>query len=140
MKAWLITACAATLMLFSAPAWVHHSYAMFDTSRKVSVSGTITEFHWTNPHASFKVSALTPTGASEVWAVEMGSPNNLVREGWKRTTLKPGDKVTVTMTPLRDGSPGGSYLGIMLADGKSLGKPQSGSAQPASAQSAAPAR
>ncbi|HEX4025379.1 MAG TPA: DUF6152 family protein [Steroidobacteraceae bacterium] len=134
MKSGSIVLGALTLMLFSAPAWVHHSYAMFDPTRKISVSGTITEFHWTNPHASFKVSATTAAGAPEIWAVEMGSPNNLIREGWKRTTLKPGDQVTVTVTPLRDGSPGGSYLGIVLADGKTLGKPQAQAAPaPASA-------
>ncbi len=124
MKSGLIAGCAMTLMLFSAPAWVHHSYAMFDTTRKVSVSGTVTEYHWTNPHASFKVSATSAAGASEIWAVEMDGPSNLIREGWKRTTLKPGDRVTVTVVPLRDGRPGGSYVGIVLADGKTLGKPQ----------------
>ncbi|MGH8141351.1 MAG: DUF6152 family protein [Steroidobacteraceae bacterium] len=118
-----VAACGVMLMLCVPAAYAHHSFAMFDQTKKVSVSGTITEFHWTNPHASFKLNVVESTGALQVWAVEMNGPNNLIREGWKRTTLKPGDKVTVTVVPLRDGQPGGSYLGIILADGKALGKP-----------------
>ena len=106
------------------PAFAHHSGAMFDTSKKVDVSGTIVDFNWSNPHANFKVNLEKPGGVSEVWAVEMNSPNNLVRDGWKRTTLKAGDKVTVTVRPLRDGTPGGQYVSIVLADGKVLGGEQ----------------
>jgi hypothetical protein len=106
------------------PAIAHHSGAMFDASRKVDISGTIVDFNWSNPHANFKVTVDKSDGTSEVWAVEMNSPNNLVREGWKRTTLKPGDKVTVTVRPLRDGTPGGQYVSIMLSDGKVLGGEQ----------------
>jgi hypothetical protein len=107
------------------PAFAHHSGAMFDIARKVDISGTIIDFNWSNPHANFKVNVDKPGGAPEVWAVEMNSPNNLVRDGWKRTTLKPGDKVTVTVRPLRDGTPGGQYVSIVLADGKVLGGEQS---------------
>jgi hypothetical protein len=106
------------------PASAHHSGAMFDTSKKVDVSGTIIDFNWSNPHANFKVNVAKPDGSSEVWAVEMNSPNNLVRDGWKRTTLKAGDKVTVTVRPLRDGTPGGQYVAIVLADGRVLGGEQ----------------
>jgi len=113
-----------SLTVGTGPAWAHHSGAMFDTSKKVDVSGTVVDFNWSNPHANFKVNVDKPGGVSEVWAVEMNSPNNLVREGWKRTTLKPGDKVTVTVRPLRDGTPGGQYVSIKLADGTVLGGEQ----------------
>jgi len=116
--------CCGVLLLFSTPAYVHHSGAMFDLSRSVQITGTVTEFSWTNPHSSFKVSVPNSDGTHSIWGVEMNSPNNLVRAGWKRTTIKPGDKVTVTVRPLRDGAPGGQYVSIVLPDGTHLGGEQ----------------
>jgi hypothetical protein len=124
MRALNIRGFAVTLLAFSSPAYVHHSGAMFDISKEVKIAGTIAEFNWTNPHANFKVVVVGADGVSQSWAVEMNSPNNLVREGWKRTTLKPGDKVTVTVRPLRDGTPGGQYVSIVLPDGQALGGEQ----------------
>jgi len=122
---WTATAiCCAALLLFSTPAYVHHSGAMFDLTRSVQITGTVTEFSWTNPHSSFKVSVPNSDGTHSIWGVEMNSPNNLVRAGWKRTTIKPGDKVTVTVRPLRDGAPGGQYVSIVLPDGTHLGGEQ----------------
>lgn len=118
------TAMLVGLVALFNPAYAHHSGAMFDITKKVDISGTIIDFNWSNPHANFKVNVEKPGGVAEVWAVEMNSPNNLVREGWKRTTLKPGDKVTVTVRPLRDGTPGGQYVSITLADGRVLGGEQ----------------
>jgi hypothetical protein len=127
---------AAALMCVSAPAWVHHSGAMFDTTKEQTITGTITEFSWTNPHSSFKVAVTGADGKEEIWAIEMNSPQNLIPQGWKRTTLKQGDKVTVTVRPLRDGKPGGSYMAITLADGTRLsgnGPGQSNYGAPAAA-------
>ena len=111
---------ASLLTAASMVSWAHHSGAMFDRGKTTTITGTITEFNWTNPHSSMKVE-VTTDGKTESWAIEMNSPNNLVREGWKRTTLKPGDKVTVTINPLREGKPGGWYVAIKLPDGKQLG-------------------
>jgi hypothetical protein len=109
------------LLGVSHPAWVHHSGAMFDRTTTKVITGTVVEFTWTNPHASFKVEVTGASGQPEIWAIEMNSPNNLVREGWKRTSIKAGDKVSVTINPLRDGRPGGWYVSILLADGRRLG-------------------
>ncbi|MGH8219775.1 MAG: DUF6152 family protein [Steroidobacteraceae bacterium] len=118
---WLTTAgFAVVVALFSTPAYVHHSGAMFDGSKDVKISGTVMEFHWTNPHSSFKLSVPDGHGSQSIWSVEMGGPNNLIHEGWKRTTLKPGDKVTATVHPLKDGTPGGQYVAITLANGRTL--------------------
>ena len=118
----LVTAAFGALVLaFSAPAWVHHSGAMFDREKVITITGTVTQFTWTNPHASFRVDVPGTQGKADNWAIEMNSPNNLVHIGWKRTSIKPGDKVTVKINPLRDGRPGGLYIGITLADGKYLG-------------------
>ena len=98
---------ALALSAVALPAWVHHSGAMFDSEKQQTLQGTITEFNWTNPHSSFKVAVTNAAGKEEVWAIEMNSPQNLIRGGWKRTTIKSGDKVTVVVHPLRDGKPGG---------------------------------
>lgn len=119
-----VRALGAAFLAFAAVvASAHHSGAMFDRDKQVTITGTVTEFTWTNPHASFRVDVPNAEGKVESWAIEMNSPNNLVHAGWKRSTIKPGDKVTVKINPLRDGRPGGLYVGITLADGKYLGAP-----------------
>ena len=118
----ILTALLGVVLLgVSPPAWVHHSGAMFDRTRVVKIMGVVTEFSWSNPHSSFKVDVTDANGNVETWAIEMNGPNNLVHEGWKRTSIKPGDKVSVVVNPLRDGRPGGWWVGITLADGKFLG-------------------
>ena len=125
-----VFAATATAALWVAvPAGAHHSTAAFDTSHVVKVEGTITQFRWINPHASIKIDGVTagddPDG---VWTVEMTAPNVLINQGWTRTALKVGDKVTMFVNPLRnkvvlnDGSTGGLYVGVILADGKTLGQ------------------
>jgi hypothetical protein len=124
MRTPIIVGFTVAVLLFSSPAYVHHSGAMFDITKEIKITGTIAEFNWSNPHANFKVVVVGTDGVAQSWAVEMNSPNNLVRDGWKRTTLNPGDKVTVTVRPLRDGSPGGQYVSIVLSDGRTLGGEQ----------------
>ena len=114
-------AWALALALPGAPAVAHHSGAMFDRARVIEISGVVKEFLWTNPHSSFKVEVKSPEGETQLWYIEMNGVANLVHEGWKRSSMKPGDKVTVTVNPLRGGKPGGWYLGITLADGAKLG-------------------
>ena len=108
------------LIATPAGAWAHHSFAMFDQSRQVSVAGTVRDFEWTNPHAFIEVE----DGQGKVWGIELNSPNNLVRQGWKRDVLKPGDKISVTLNPLRDGRPGGLFNAVTLPDGRVLGNPK----------------
>jgi hypothetical protein len=121
MRSVFVAMLGAALLGLSTPGYVHHSGAMFDRTKEAKLTGTVSEFVWTNPHASFKVDVPGADGKAETWSIEMNGPNNLVRAGWKRTTIKPGDKVTVTINPLRDGRPGGWYLAITLADGRTLG-------------------
>ncbi len=105
-------------------AWAHHSFAMFDQSRQVSLNGTVKDFQWTNPHAWIEVIVPDGKGGGDVWSVELNSPNNLIRQGWKRTAMKPGDKVTVIINPLKDGKKGGLFNAVTLADGTTLGNPK----------------
>jgi len=112
----------AALALIAAPAaaWAHHSFAMFDQSKQVTVQGTVRDFEWTNPHAFIEVE----DAQGKTWGIELNSPNNLVRQGWKRTVLKPGDKISVTLNPLRDGRPGGLFNAVTLPTGQVLGNPK----------------
>lgn len=108
------------LALLPLAAFAHHSGAMYDSSKSVTIEGKITEFLWRNPHSTFAVEVINAEGKPEIWAIEMNAPANLIPLGWKRTTLKEGDKVTVTVRPLRNGKPGGSFMSITLADGTKL--------------------
>lgn len=114
---------AAGLAMSGGAALAHHSFAMFDQTRQVTLKGTVKTFQWTNPHAWIEVEVPNAKGDPEVWGVELNSPNNLVRQGWKRTAMKPGDKVTVIINPLRDGKKGGLFNAVTLADGTLLGNP-----------------
>ncbi len=111
---------AGAILLGGASASAHHSFAMFDQNKQVSIAGTVKTFQWTNPHAFIELEA--PDG--KVWSVELNSPNNLVRQGWKRTALKPGDKVTVVLNPLRSGQAGGLFDAVTLPNGQVLGNPK----------------
>ncbi len=94
------------------PVSAHHSATMFDRDKMVMLEGTVKELHWTNPHvAIFIENTATKPGAPEgLWVIELTSPGNLVRSGWSRTTIKPGDKVTAAAYPLRDGTTKGGLL------------------------------
>jgi hypothetical protein len=99
----------------------HHSPVMFDMTKSVTIEGTVVEFSWTNPHSSIQLDVPGAGGAMERWGVEMGSPNSMVRAGWKSTLLKAGDRVSVTVRPLKSGERGGMFVSIKLADGRVLG-------------------
>ena len=114
----------------AAPALAHHSFAMFDRQKEITLKGTVKEFQWTNPHSFIEIEVVDPQGAMASYSIEMNSPNNLTRQGWKSTSLKPGDKVSVTMNPLRDGSAGGLFVTVQLPDGRFLGERPPASAPP----------
>ena len=94
----------------------HHSFAMFDPAKVITLQGKVKEFRWVNPHVSLFVDVAAPAGQSGVWSVELTSPGNLTRLGWNRTVLKPGDRVAVEVNPLRDGQHGGGFRKATLLD------------------------
>jgi hypothetical protein len=106
--------------IYVAPALAHHSFAMFDHEKTSTISGTVKEFEWTNPHAWIHIVAADEKGAPTDWSFEMGSVGQVAAQGWKSDTIKPGDKITVTMHPLKDGSHGGQYMSATLADGRTF--------------------
>src|SRR5258706_16151361 len=108
-----LAACA-----FAASALAHHSFAMFDSDKTLTMTGTVKEFEWTNPHSWLRIMVQDQaTGKPMQWALELGSPAQQQRVGWKSDSLKPGDKVTVTIHPLKDGSRGGGVLSATLPNG-----------------------
>lgn len=98
----------------------HHSYAIFDLQRTVVLDAEVVQFRWSNPHAFIRANVRSGSD-TELWSIEMTSPNNLVQEGWTRRTLRNGDRVQLYIHPLRSGAQGGSYAGVRLADGTTLG-------------------
>ncbi len=111
-------AFAAVTIAIAYPAIAHHSTTMFNHASVVTISGTVREVHWTNPHVAIFVFGSVKAGEEPVmWVLEMTSPGNLTRAGgWSRTAIKPGDKVEVTMAPLRDGNKGGALKKITVAE------------------------
>ena len=121
MKLALSVATAAGVLAMAAPAFAHHSFAMFDNAKEMTLVGTVKEFQWTNPHTWIQVMVKNAQGQMEEWSVEGSSPNGLARRGWSRTSLKPGDQVTMMIHPLKSGEKGGSFMSAKFPDGRALG-------------------
>ena len=108
------------LVALVAPASAHHSFAMFDRARTVTITGAVTKFEWTNPHSWLHVQGTSGNEPAKAWSIEMTSPNILVYKGWRPNSLKVGEQITVTIYPLRDGSSGGAFVKAVTASGKVL--------------------
>ena len=116
--AFLVTAMTA---LLAQPSVAHHSFAAeFDANAPIELTGTVTKVEWANPHTYFYIDVTSPKGDVENWALEMGSPNGLMRRGWTRDSMKIGDVVTVTGSRAKDGSPKGNARSVVLSTGKKL--------------------
>lgn len=112
---------AAAALLIALPAGAHHSYAMFDMHREVNLEGTVRAFQWTNPHVWIDIVVNDrTTGKAENWSIEGKGPVQLVGDGWRRDSIKPGDKVSMVIHPLKQGTHGGSLLKV-LVNGKEIG-------------------
>jgi len=109
---------ALALGLGAQAALAHHSFAMFDMTQEKTITGTVTDFQWTNPHSWIWVKVPTASGVAEKWGVEGMSPNFLERRGWKKDTLKVGDKVSIVIHPVKDGQHGGSFVKMTLPTGQ----------------------
>jgi hypothetical protein len=112
---------AIALAAFAAPVAAHHSFAMFDAEKTVTMNGTVTEFEWTNPHSWIHMKVADASGKELPWSIEMGSPAQQAQRGWRSDTVKTGDKVSVTIHPLKDGSRGGQFMSVVLPNGQTLG-------------------
>jgi len=109
---------AAVALVYAVPALAHHSFAMFDATKATKLEGTVKEFQWTNPHAWILM-----TVGNDQWAIEMGGPGGLARQGWVPKTLTPGMKISAIIHPLKDGTHGGQFMAVTLPDGTLKGNP-----------------
>jgi hypothetical protein len=134
MKYKALALAGAAIALSSIPAVAHHSFAMFDRDKTVTIVGTIKEFQWTNPHSWILVMAPNGQGAPVQWSLETGPPSALSRSGWVPRTLRPGMKVSAVLHPLKDGTPGGQFIELTLPDGTVKGGQLAPSADAAAAR------
>ena len=112
---------------FSAPAVAHHSFAMFDAQKTVTLQGTVKEFEWVNPHSWLRVMVNDEkTGKPALWAIELSSPGRLVTMGMRADSVKAGDAVSVTIHPMKDGARGGQFIQAVLPDGKQVARANAG--------------
>jgi len=122
MRYLIAGALALALFIPAAPALAHHSMAMFDQTKTVTLSGTVKEFQWTNPHCYIQLMVKDASGKDVEWSLEMGAPMYLYAKGWRPSVLKAGMPIKVTINPLRNGDPGGVVLTATTADGKQIGR------------------
>jgi hypothetical protein len=122
----LVLSLASTSLLLPLQSFAHHSPAMFDGSKQLTLTGTVRLFQWTNPHSYIQLVVKNDDGREQEWPLEMGANVYLYDLGWRPSTVKAGDKLTVTVVPLRSGKPGGLLIEAKTADGKALagGSPQ----------------
>jgi hypothetical protein len=114
---------AATIIAM--PCVAHHSAAMFEPVKQITLVGSLKELQWGNPHCWIQMlvpDPNNPQAAPMEWGIEMDAPLPLFRRGWKPGSLKPGDKITVVMNPLRDGRAGGRIVSVIGPDGKAIGR------------------
>ena len=114
----VLLACA----VLGAPVSAHHSNTMFDNAAELTLSGTVREFQWSNPHAYVQLLVTNAQGATEEWSVEMAAPMYLYNLGWRPSTLKEGDKVTAVVWPLRNGEKGGLAQNVLDGNGAPIGR------------------
>lgn len=108
------------LLVVSIPLFAHHGAAAYDTTKKITLKATVTEWFWANPHCFLKFDAKDDRGNVVHWAVEASNPADMVNLGWSKESFKPGDEVTVTFEPVKNGQPIGRIEQVVLASGQIL--------------------
>jgi hypothetical protein len=111
---------AVGCLAVSVPLLAHHGAAGYDMDKELVMKGTVTEWLWANPHCFLKYDSKDDAGNLSHWAVEVSNPTDMTKRGWSRQSLKPGDEVTVTVRPAKNGAPIGQLLKVVLPNGQTL--------------------
>lgn len=129
----VISVLGIGVSIFSAPLLAHHGNVAYDTDKKITVKGTVTQWAWSNPHCMLQFDVTDDSGQAVHWIAETENPSTMSRNGWTEKTFKPGDPVTVTAIPLKNGKPVGRIIDVVTASGERLPGirvPQTGSDSP----------
>src|SRR5580700_2991884 len=117
---WVLAVMAAVLIGGAGAALAHHSFTMFDMTKRITLAGTVTEFEWTNPHSYIEIDVPEDKGGVKHWSIELGSPSILMQSGWKFNSIKAGEKITLIINPMKSGQAGGFLSTATLPDGRTL--------------------
>lgn len=122
MRNWHLPILALTVavLIAAGPLFAHHANSVFDTKSKVTVKGAVVEWFWANPHCLLRFDVKDENGEVAHWVGETQAPINIIGNGWRKDSFKPGDEITVTLQQLKNGKPGGSIQSVVLASGKVL--------------------
>ena len=110
----------ACLLCISVPAMAHHGAAGFDAEKQLTMKATVTDWLWANPHCYMKYDTTDEKGSVAHWAVEVSNPTDMTKRGWSLHSFKPGDEITVTVRPAKNGALVGQLLKVVLANGQTL--------------------
>jgi hypothetical protein len=124
-RLWMLLTFVALLGAMSTTPLAHHSTAIYDSDNPIGLRGTVVEWKFSNPHCLIRIEVADASGGAKVWTLEGPNTAGLFRDGWTPSTLKPGDKLVVTVRPLRSGAAGGNYSNVRWADGTPV-NPKSG--------------
>jgi hypothetical protein len=116
----MTVAAAVCFLLACLPSIAHHGNASFDSGKKVSLKATVTKWFWANPHCFLEFDVKDDAGNVVHWVAETSNPPDMINRGWSRQSFKPGDQVTVTLEPVKNGQPVGRVLEVLLANGQTL--------------------
>lgn len=124
----MLSAAVLSVVALAQAASAHHSQAMFDGARRITLTGVVKEFRWVNPHVGLKLMVQDEQGALVEWTLEGSALSQLRSRGWRRDSLAVGETLTVVVHPLRSGAPGGTMTRVFRADGSLVGPPRTGGA------------
>lgn len=115
-----VLALGLAVSLFSVPLAAHHGYAAYETDKKVTIKGTVTDWRWSNPHCVLQLDVKDESGNVTHWVAETENPAAMARSGWTKESLKVGDEITVSAVPVKNGRPVGRIIEIVLSNGQKL--------------------